>query len=843
MCIEDTEPLQTCKTAVINVEALVSIAFDGEVSGELILIGDDPNDPDITPMEFADQFADGAEFSVEVTISNGEREGGGGLDAENMQFDMELPANLTVSNIIIEQGECVRTGLNVSCALGTLTPGQEVAFSLTAAGPGDLVYDEYRYFSATLSTSSDAINNDLTLDLTSVLIAKTTDSDGDGMSDAFEQEYGFNPALDDSAGDSDGDGLDNKTEYEEGTSPRNPDTDGDGIGDFAEVEAGSNPLADDNPPELVIPADIQVNSTGLLTSVNLGSATALDFKDGTVAPEANNVGPFAPGRNVVTWAVEDASGNESKGYQMVDVVPLLNFAVDQTVAEGVTASARVELNGAAVEYPVVVPYVISGSALNPNDHNAASGELLIERGLSGAININVVKDATAEPDESIVLTLGTLSNAVAGSNTVHTLTVSEQNAPPIVGISLEQQGRPTTTVLNSGGLTGVLSEVLDDPANDHSFDWSASDSGLFEPLTANDPAYLFDPQALPTGLYDLRLTVTDDGIPSLQTQASSLVKVVDQYPLLTVNEDVDGDGENDADEGTGDADGDRIPNYLDNTPFSNVLPIDEAGRQLETATGLTLRLGATTFMAGAGYAGTIEQAVLVDEANGYPSGVVDFELSGIQPGGTAQIVIPLLHPLASGAVYRHYAQAQWLEFDATGADDLASAAGEFGACPAPGSGSYASGLAQGRGCLQLTLSDGGANDSDGIADGVIRHVGGLSVPVATSAHSGNVKSANRRLSGAGDIAIVRFSLRSDSGDTVLKSLTLQASGKGDDTLIDNVMLVVDTNIDGALSSSDVVLATDKFALDNGTLVLTLAEPYEVPPGITELLIVYEVLAP
>lgn len=56
------------------------------------------------------------------------------------------------------------------------------------------------------------------------------DSDGDGMSDAFEDAHGldkYDPS--DATADADGDGLTNLEEFLAGTEPRNDDTDGDGI--------------------------------------------------------------------------------------------------------------------------------------------------------------------------------------------------------------------------------------------------------------------------------------------------------------------------------------------------------------------------------------------------------------------------------------------------------------------------------------------------------------------------------------------------------------------------------------------------------------------------------------
>lgn len=71
----------------------------------------------------------------------------------------------------------------------------------------------------------------------------TLDSDGDGMSDDWEQTFGFNPNdPTDAAGDADGDTLTNLQEFQRGTDPRLADTDGDGIRDGLEVQTGSDPL-------------------------------------------------------------------------------------------------------------------------------------------------------------------------------------------------------------------------------------------------------------------------------------------------------------------------------------------------------------------------------------------------------------------------------------------------------------------------------------------------------------------------------------------------------------------------------------------------------------------------
>ena len=48
------------------------------------------------------------------------------------------------------------------------------------------------------------------------------DSDGDSLPDVWEETYGFNPLVADSAGDLDSDGLSNVEEFTAGTDPEPP---------------------------------------------------------------------------------------------------------------------------------------------------------------------------------------------------------------------------------------------------------------------------------------------------------------------------------------------------------------------------------------------------------------------------------------------------------------------------------------------------------------------------------------------------------------------------------------------------------------------------------------------
>lgn len=68
------------------------------------------------------------------------------------------------------------------------------------------------------------------------------DTDGDGLNDLREKDFGSDP----NAFDTDGDGMGDGREVTVGTAPFMPDTDGDGVGDRAETIAGTAHAPDED---------------------------------------------------------------------------------------------------------------------------------------------------------------------------------------------------------------------------------------------------------------------------------------------------------------------------------------------------------------------------------------------------------------------------------------------------------------------------------------------------------------------------------------------------------------------------------------------------------------------
>lgn len=100
-------------------------------------------------------------------------------------------------------------------------------------------------------------------------------------------------------------------------------------------------VVDTTKPELSIPSDITTEATGILTSADIGQATATDIADVDITNDAP--GEFPLGTTSVTWIATDANGNSTIGKQSVTIIdttkPELAIPSDITVeAQSVVTS-------------------------------------------------------------------------------------------------------------------------------------------------------------------------------------------------------------------------------------------------------------------------------------------------------------------------------------------------------------------------------------------------------------------------------------------------------------------------------------------------------------------------
>jgi|GEM_PF-5780933 len=604
--------------------------------------------------------------------------------------------------------EYVTTADDVSANLSvkvSYTDDQGTAESKTSAAIGPIKAD----------LDGDAIADDIDDDI-----------DGDGLPNAFEVTYGFNPRdLTDAAKDSDSDGVSNLDEF----------------------TTGKNPTQDDVAPVFGDLATVTIDATGLFTTPTaetLSAPEAIDGKDGVIV-STWTAKPLKSGIHTIEWLATDAAGNQTTADQTLHINPLVNFEIDKRAEEGGEVSARVVLSDYAAVYPVTVNYTVSGT-MDSTDHTAVDGQVTIDRDLEAQIQFTLIDDQIiGEAGENVIFTMGEVTNAKAGFKTSQTITLIEANEAPRARLTAVQAAKSRLLIDKTAGMVTIAASVADpNPADTHEYNWSESTSDLVDTDTnTSNNTFVFDPAELTPGLYTLSVAVTDNGIPALSSTTQLVVKVLANPLSLDAVVDSDSDGIADGAEGFGDSDGDRIPDHLDAIEVSNVIQSKTNSQNaflMEANPGLTLRLGATAFAA-ARNAASINQASFeansagtvsfVDKGATHTSQIFDFEVSDLpQVGSVVDIVMPLDQAVPEEAIFRKFdPQKGWYNFEVNSKNTLRSAPGSEGFCPSIGDASYTDGLTAGHFCLLVSIEDGGPNDIDGKANGEVIDPSAVGTPI------------------------------------------------------------------------------------------------------------------
>ena len=119
-----------------------------------------------------------------------------------------------------------------------------------------------------------------------------------------------------------------------------------------------------------------------------------------------------------------------------DNTPTIDFnTVSSSGAESVSSKAlTVDLSGPSGEI-VTIDYAVTGTATGSGtDYTLVNGTLSIPSGATtGTITIaNIVNDTADEPDETVIITLSSPSNATLGSDSAHTYTIADDDGLPTV---------------------------------------------------------------------------------------------------------------------------------------------------------------------------------------------------------------------------------------------------------------------------------------------------------------------------------------------------------------------------------------------------------------------------
>lgn len=572
------------------------------------------------------------------------------------------------------------------------------------------------------------------------------DSDNDGMPDAFENSYGFdrNNAAD-----------------------KNSDSDGDGVANIDEFLAGTNPRVNPSPglPELVIPSDIEVVSTGRTTSVDIGIASAKDGSLRKIEPTASFYGPFKAGRHEITWSATDAQGNRSKAVQVVKILPLVNLTPSSLIAEGGSADIRVILSGDAADYPVEIPFTLSGSAVEDEDYSfdRSTDIFTIEQGREASFTVNIAVDERPENNESIEIVLNKPNNAVLGSVTRRSITIVDGNLPPQITVVVEQGQNTGRVIATDKGNVTLTATVTDpNPKDSHQFNWQIDaqhEAAVVSDKTQDNKRILvIDPAVIEPGVFSVTAIAQDNAETVATTEVKTDIRLMQSAPVLSAENDTDGDGVSDADEGYADSDSDGIVDYMDNIVESNLAPVgDDKTVVLQAPVGTQIVLGETAFSSAESTVMVSKEQIIsvfaerntnsgladLDKDYSYPYGLFDFTVSGAIPGDSYYLVLPLDAPYVEGQLFRKYMGPQigWQNFIENAKNALFSAAATDGACPESGSHLFVSGIQAGHSCIQLYIEDGGPNDVDGMANGTVTDPGGIAI----YSKQGSAPSANNSI--------------------------------------------------------------------------------------------------
>jgi hypothetical protein len=123
--------------------------------------------------------------------------------------------------------------------------------------------------------------------------------------------------------------------------------------------------------------------------------------------------------------------------------PVVSFSTDMAFVSESVGTYLVTVNlSAASALPVTVPFTIdpNSTASDPSDYTISASPLVIPAGAtSGTIKISVVNSAGFEPDESVLLDFGTLTNGTPGLFSTTTVIIVDGSTPPVAAFNIAQQ--------------------------------------------------------------------------------------------------------------------------------------------------------------------------------------------------------------------------------------------------------------------------------------------------------------------------------------------------------------------------------------------------------------------
>ncbi|AYQ56272.1 hypothetical protein MS2017_0533 [Bathymodiolus thermophilus thioautotrophic gill symbiont] len=336
--------------------------------------------------------------------------------------------------------------------------------------------------------------------------------------------------------------------------------------------------------------------------------------------------------------------------------------------------------------------IVNGNELRTNRSTTALGN---------TININITASDNTNDSAPQPFTIAITTTYIA--------------APVIAQFSVTQGENKGPLISKDGGEVTVSAS-----AGTGTYTWSSNDFSN----TSASKTFVFNPQSTNIGTRTITLKVTAGDFSSERVLK---LKLVDTYP--NGRTDTNGNGISDSKE-SGNSDN-ELPagtNKKITSPGSTrILP----GIMGEDSGQLTLD--------------QLKQYRVANHLSDYTKDtlatgdIYDYIIEGLSAtGASTQVIIQLATPIPANAVLRQYSLATgWRNFVVDNNNSIQSKTNTSNICT---DGTWQTGLVTGATCLKLTLKDGGENDSDNQANGVIESTISITTPVVVGSSNSSGSS-------------------------------------------------------------------------------------------------------
>ncbi|MGF1759504.1 tandem-95 repeat protein [Photobacterium sagamiensis] len=313
-----------------------------------------------------------------------------------------------------------------------------------------------------------------------------------------------------------------------------------------------------NGSETLGSADLQVDlsaASGLTVTVDYtvtGTATGADYTlaDGTLTMTAGDANKNITIASIVNDLLDEnnetvivslsSPTNASLGTNTVhtytindnDATPTLAFNATSSNGSETLGSADLQVDlSAASGLTVTVDYTVTGTATGA-DYTLADGTLTMTAGdVNDNITIaSIVNDLLDENNETVILTLSNPTNATLGTNTVHTYTINDNDAPLTIIIT---SSSPDNV---NGAFTVAF--TLSESSSDFAISDVAVSGGTLSNFTGSGSSYsaTVTPSAEGAVTVDVAADSISDAAGNLNTAATQLSRTYDATlprPVIT----------------------------------------------------------------------------------------------------------------------------------------------------------------------------------------------------------------------------------------------------------------------------------------------------------------------